>query len=49
VPDHHRARRTLTLIAVELKISRRAAQSVVAELGCREITGRGRLRACSQM
>lgn len=35
------------VIASELEISRRAAQSLVAELGCREITGRGRFRAWS--
>lgn len=37
------------VIAAELEISRRAAQSLVAELGCREITGRGRFRAWSLM
>lgn len=33
------------MIAAELKISQRAAQSLVAELGLREMTGRGRYRA----
>jgi hypothetical protein len=33
------------MIATELKISPRAAQSLVAELGLRETTGRGRYRA----
>lgn len=33
------------LIAAELKISQRAALDLVAELGVREITGRGRYRA----
>lgn len=37
------------MIAAELDISQRAAQSLVAELGCREITGRGRFRAWSLM
>jgi len=35
------------VIAAELDISRRAAQTLVTELGCREITGRGRFRAWS--
>lgn len=33
------------LIAAELKISQRAALDLVAELGIREVTGRGRYRA----
>ncbi|WP_352813581.1 RHE_PE00001 family protein [Mesorhizobium sp. M0965] len=33
------------LIAAELKISQRAARGLVAELGIREVTGRGRYRA----
>ncbi|RWA79609.1 MAG: DUF1612 domain-containing protein, partial [Mesorhizobium sp.] len=33
------------LIAVELKISQRAALDLVIELGIREVTGRGRYRA----
>ncbi|RWG60777.1 MAG: DUF1612 domain-containing protein, partial [Mesorhizobium sp.] len=33
------------LIATELKISQRAALGLVAELGIREVTGRGRYRA----
>ena len=33
------------LIAAELKISQRAALGLVAELGVREVTGRGRYRA----
>ena len=33
------------LIAAELKISQRAALGLVAELGIREVTGRGRYRA----
>ncbi|UVC19367.1 RHE_PE00001 family protein [Mesorhizobium onobrychidis] len=33
------------LIAAELKISQRAAHGLVAELGIREVTGRGRYRA----
>jgi hypothetical protein len=33
------------LIAAELKISQRAALDLVAELGIREMTGRGRYRA----
>lgn len=37
------------IIAAELKITRRAAQNLVEELGCREITGRGRFRAWSLM
>jgi len=37
------------IIATELKITRRAAQNLVEELGCREITGRGRFRAWSLM
>ena len=32
------------VIATELKISPRAAQQLVAELGLREMTGRGRYR-----
>ena len=41
------ARRVVSagLIAAELKISQRAALSLVAELGIREMTGRGRYRA----
>lgn len=35
------------VIAAELDISQRAAQTLVTELGCREITGRGRFRAWS--
>ena len=34
-----------TLIAHELAVSARAAQNLVAELGLRELTGRGRYRA----
>jgi hypothetical protein len=34
-----------TLIADELAISARAAQTLVTELGLRELTGRGRYRA----
>lgn len=37
------------IIASELRITRRAAQNLVEELGCREITGRGRFRAWSLM
>ncbi|TIX38513.1 MAG: hypothetical protein E5V36_21605, partial [Mesorhizobium sp.] len=33
------------LIAAELKVSQRAALSLIAELGIREVTGRGRYRA----
>ena len=33
------------MIAEELKITPRAAQDLVAELGLREVTGRGRYRA----
>ncbi|WP_423787480.1 helix-turn-helix domain-containing protein [Klebsiella pneumoniae] len=33
------------MIAEELKITPRAAQDLVAELGLREATGRGRYRA----
>jgi hypothetical protein len=33
------------MIAAELKITSRAAQNLVAELGLREATGRGRYRA----
>jgi hypothetical protein len=33
------------MIAAELKITPRAAQDLVAELGLREATGRGRYRA----
>jgi hypothetical protein len=33
------------LIAAELKVSQRAALDLIAELGIREITGRGRYRA----
>lgn len=33
------------LIATELKVSQRAALDLVAELGIREVTGRGRYRA----
>jgi hypothetical protein len=33
------------LVASELKISQRAALSLVAELGIREVTGRGRYKA----
>jgi len=37
------------LIAAELDVSRRAARDLVADLGLREITGRGRFRAWSLM
>ena len=33
------------MIASELRVTQRAAQELVAELGLREITGRGRYRA----
>ncbi|TIP97296.1 MAG: hypothetical protein E5X61_40695, partial [Mesorhizobium sp.] len=33
------------LVAAQLKISQRAALALVAELGIREVTGRGRYRA----
>jgi len=33
------------MIAKQLKITPRAAQDLVAELGLRELTGRGRYRA----
>jgi HTH DNA binding domain len=33
------------LIACELKITPRAAQTLIAELNLRELTGRGRYRA----
>ncbi|TIS53307.1 MAG: hypothetical protein E5W91_31660 [Mesorhizobium sp.] len=33
------------LIASELKVTQRAALDLIAELGIREVTGRGRYRA----